>query len=787
MRLVHLWRRWYTAFTSLHITHPFIGLRVSHAIVMGLLIAFGIGSYIIISQGTLRYMDLEPVLSAAQQRVAAQRVTVGAALLLADPDPANAARQQAVMRRYLQVFASFHGLDILDPVDTPPNPTREHAASEAAHAAMSQAVYAIYHQPPYLLETTMRDYVSRAQIIIDLPPERLSQSDDQLRALIAAAQPLDAGLERLVEALQMEKREGVQALLNLELLIAIVLIGLIVIVSGVILWPLQKRVQAAAAALTESETRYRSLVASLTEGVLLYDKKGNLLTFNTSAERILGFSLADYVGKATDRPDLQFINEDGTPQVYHERPVLHTLRTGQPQHNVIFGMVRPGSETAWLSVNIQPIFKQGIIDGVVASVSDISISRQTMTELQRGRALMNVILDNSPDSIFLIDHQSQMLLVNRAEARMMGLDDPAAAVGKTVFDLHPPDRAALYYASEQAVMAAGEVVRDKLETLIDEDGSQRWFSATKVPLKDEHGKVAGMLGVSRDITERMLAERQQTALERERDKVEILANLMRDTSHEIRTPLSLMNVSLYLLRRTDDREKQLERITVIEDQVRYLTGLLDQMQNLAALDRAGDFALLESDLVLLVDDMIKQVTAQASTENKQIVVEHMSATVPIKLNARQMRFALRHLLENAFTFTPPGGTITVRTGLTPPHSVAYNGDATLHPSAAHNSSRVQGASAFIEVADTGQGIAPEHLPHIFDRFYKGDSARPIEKGGAGIGLSIVKRIVSIHQGVVTVRSVPGAGSTFCITLPLTIPPVPPAQPTPSTLAGMHNP
>jgi signal transduction histidine kinase len=101
---------------------------------------------------------------------------------------------------------------------------------------------------------------------------------------------------------------------------------------------------------------------------------------------------------------------------------------------------------------------------------------------------------------------------------------------------------------------------------------------------------------------------------------------------------------------------------------------------------------------------------------------------------------LRNLLANALTHTPDGGTIRV-------------------------SARAAAGQVAVEVADSGEGIAPEHLPHVFDRFYRSDPSRARRTGGAGLGLAIVKQLVEAHGGQVSVASAPGAGARFTFTLP----------------------
>ncbi|HBY45050.1 MAG TPA: two-component sensor histidine kinase, partial [Chloroflexi bacterium] len=114
----------------------------------------------------------------------------------------------------------------------------------------------------------------------------------------------------------------------------------------------------------------------------------------------------------------------------------------------------------------------------------------------------------------------------------------------------------------------------------------------------------------------------------------------------------------------------------------------------------------------------------------------------VRGDAERLRQLIWNLVENALRYTPAGGTVTV-------------------------SLRRRGPVAELTVADTGIGIPPEHLPHLFERFYRVDTGRSRAVGGTGLGLSIVRQITEAHGGQVRVRSTPGIGSTFTVALPVT--------------------
>ncbi|MCS7071122.1 MAG: PAS domain-containing protein, partial [Anaerolinea sp.] len=408
-------------------------LAWSHALALALVATFSFISYLVLSFATQSSTDTGLILTAAQQRLNGQQVALLAAQIDRADEPADIARLQAQLVRALYQFEQLHQLVYTD---------------QQTSGSLSETTRALYERPPYQLERHVAAYIEHAQALITTSFLDVPEADETIDALIAASIPVDVGLGRVVTQLRDERRDRVQALLNLQLgMLISTLISLAVIGVGILV-PMQRRVRSAVellareietraeaeAALAESAARYQSLVSALTEGVLLYDRNGNLVTYNSSAERLLGLSLAQYVGKPTYDPAIRVIYPDGREQQPSERPIMHTLTTGEPVHDAVFGFIHGDEPPVWFKVNVQPVMRAGQVDGAAVSLTDITESKRVSEELERSRALMQMILDNSPDAIFVVDRQSRILLVNPAEARMMGLTSPAEAVGKTVFD-----------------------------------------------------------------------------------------------------------------------------------------------------------------------------------------------------------------------------------------------------------------------------------------------------------------------------------------------------------------
>ena len=215
-----------------------------------------------------------------------------------------------------------------------------------------------------------------------------------------------------------------------------------------------------------------------------------------------------------------------------------------------------------------------------------------------------------------------------------------------------------------------------------------------------------------------------------------------DAAHELRTPLALLRtqIEVALAGRGTPDEHRAVLSGVHEDAVR-MTQLVNDLLTLARAD-AGQEALVFEPLHLnaLADDLVGAMAPLA--ESRGVRLERGTAEPEVHVEADQMRLTqlLVNLVDNGLKYTPAGGTVTVAVGQTP-------------------------AGALLRVADTGVGIAPEHLPHLFERFYRVDKARARAEGGAGLGLAISQWLARAHGGEITVESRPGRGTTFIVRVP----------------------
>jgi signal transduction histidine kinase len=242
-----------------------------------------------------------------------------------------------------------------------------------------------------------------------------------------------------------------------------------------------------------------------------------------------------------------------------------------------------------------------------------------------------------------------------------------------------------------------------------------------------------------------LAESFNLMAERLERVEETRRRLLSDLAHEMRTPLATLQVYVEGLEEGvtswDD-----ETSRIVSSQVQRLTRLAEDLDDVSRAEEGRIALELESRPVAEVIESARDL-AQVSYAAKgvRLVVDPGTTPLSARVDRQRIGQVLGNLLSNALRHTPAGGAVTL-------------------------SARSVGGRVVVEVSDTGEGLTPEQLPHVFERFYRGDSARDRDHGGSGIGLTISKAIVEAHGGVISVRSEgAGRGSTFTVSLPAAAP------------------
>jgi len=270
---------------------------------------------------------------------------------------------------------------------------------------------------------------------------------------------------------------------------------------------------------------------------------------------------------------------------------------------------------------------------------------------------------------------------------------------------------------ETITQAAREIEESDLNLRID------------VKTKDELGRLAETLN--------QMIDRLEKAFKRQRE-------FTSDASHELRAPLAIIQAeSTLALQKDRDAIAYKQSLETVSQEVDHMAKIIDQLLMLARSDAGKDQPIFEEiDLAEVLQGLTSDI--HVLCQDKGLSLEINAGTkVGVQGDAVNLRRLFLNVLDNAIRYTPHGGIISI--------------------SLSH-----QGKIALVTIQDTGVGISQEHIPTIFDRFYRVNKARSRAEGGSGLGLAICKQIAEAHGGGISVVSQAGKGSTFSIRLPINI-------------------
>jgi len=328
------------------------------------------------------------------------------------------------------------------------------------------------------------------------------------------------------------------------------------------------------------------------------------------------------------------------------------------------------------------------------------------------------IVGSINDGIITLNNQGKVILANQQAEKLLGLE---LKPGKKLIGDSTKD------PTGKKLQAA---LRKRFgETEI--ELGKKVLSLRTAPLKGQDEGPGGVVIVVQDITIKKKSE-------------DLRREFLASVSHELRTPLGLLQgyVEALMDGMAEDKKDLENFLMIIDDETRRLKRLVDELMDLNQLE-TGHLKLNKRplDILDLVNNVEIKFRQAAQQQGVALKVESPNTNLPqVRGDGDRIQQVLINLVSNALQHTPPGGEIIIR----------------VHP---------EENELLVEVTDTGEGIDPEELPFVWERFYKIDKSRTRGKGGTGLGLAIVKRLVEAHGGNVGVRSTPGKGSTFFFTLP----------------------
>ncbi|WP_118138521.1 ATP-binding protein, partial [Oceanicella sp. SM1341] len=531
-------------------------------------------------------------------------------------------------------------------------------------------------------------------------------------------------------------------------------------------------------ALREAEERSRLILTSVTDGIIGLDTEGIATFVNRAAAEMLGHAPAELVGTPVLETLRRPAGSGGAP--------VAGLAPAPGGGGAAGAGADPEDELLWrrdgssfpVEYSATPILREdGTSPGSVIVFRDITARREAEHEIRASHARLQAILDKSQLVVFIKHLDGTYLLTNAEFARLFGVDGR----GRGNDAVFPPDVAAEIRRMDARVIETGEL--QQVEEALPVSGRTRTFLTTKFLLRDETGAAYALVGIAADITARKEMERELSArVEELGDARRAALNMMFDLSeerraadglraraeaanraksdflammsHEIRTPMNGVIGMIDLLRDTGLDTDQSAMLDTARDSAFALLQIINDILDISKIE-AGRMTMemLPVSLHEVVEGVAETLSHSAAQRAVRLGV-FVSPALPERVFCDPVR--LRQILFNLV-----GNAIKFTAGVEGRERVVMVRAEPAGPPAPDGPCRVR-----FTVRDTGIGIPAEAMDRLFQPFSQTDSSTARRFGGTGLGLSICRTLTELMGGSVTVASVPDAGTTFTVDLPL---------------------
>ncbi len=491
----------------------------------------------------------------------------------------------------------------------------------------------------------------------------------------------------------------------------------------------------------------QTVMLSMGEGLYTVDNEGRVTFMNPSAERMFGWRLDEIIHRNMHAV-IHHSHPDGTPFPAEECAGLRVLNEGSMLIEYEDSFIRKDGSFFDVVYSSAALRGGEGITGLVVVFRDITERKRAEEEIRFQARLLDAV----EQSVIATDLNGAVIFWNSFAETLYGW--PASeAMGANILDLTPSpelkDRAEEIFASLQSGQSwAGEfLVRRR-------DGTSFPALIEDSPIFNAKGVLIGIVGVSSDNTLRRKAEEERERLllreqsaraeaeEANRLKDEFLATL----SHELRNPLNVVIGYSEILRRSDESQPHSFVVKAAETIRRNALAQAQLVSDLLDLSRLqmGKLSLDRQPVSLsnVITEAIETISAEVKAKRIDLTVDLQTEILVVEGDSVRLGQIAWNLLNNAVKFTPAGGSIMI-------------------------SLTQEGHEARLKVADSGQGISPEFLPHVFEIFRQADASSSRKQGGMGIGLALVKQLTELHDGRVHVESAGiNLGASFSVVIPL---------------------
>ena len=489
-------------------------------------------------------------------------------------------------------------------------------------------------------------------------------------------------------------------------------------------------------ALRKSEEKYRLIFENVQEVFFQTDPTGIVIELSPSFKHFSEYNNVEIIGKSVNI--LYFNPED-------RHALIDKIMNNGELRDYELKLKTKAGEGRLVSVNARLIFDSyGKPSYIVGAIRDINERKQAEEKLQNERLLLRTLIDYIPDSIYSKDINFRKTLANLTELKYAGVKSEDELLGKDDFDIYPAELAEKFFADDQMVIKTGIPVLNREEFLFDDKGQQRWLLSSKIPLRDRDDRIIGLVGIGRDITERIQAEKEIKLKNIELQKI----NAEKDKffsiiAHDLRSPLGGFMRLTELL--SDDNQdftpEEIKDITLtLSRSSRNIFNLLENLLEWSLMQQ-GKIPFKPQILVLqdVISDCVKIFAESAGNKFIDITV-NVDKGMKAFADKNMLQTVIRNLVSNAIKFTGRGGKVTI------------------------SATTDENNKTVIAVKDTGIGMSIEMVEDIFRLDGNTNRAGTEGESSTGLGLLLCKEFVEKNGGILGAKSEPGLGSIFYFTI-----------------------
>lgn len=480
----------------------------------------------------------------------------------------------------------------------------------------------------------------------------------------------------------------------------------------------------------------------------IHDSNGILLDVNSAWEKTLGYNIDELLGK-----DIKTLHHPEDLASSHE--IRNRVMNGFSLNNIEVRFLCKDGSYKWIQWNIYPYVEHNLIYAVGR---DITKEKKMKEEIERLTQDYETIFNGTQDSIFLVDikenNQFYYRRLNAPALKAVGLVDEDI-IGRTPKEVFGEENGTIienHYI--ECISKRCKINYEQIETHIKD---RKTWNTVLYPVFDDD-KVVNLVGSSYDITEKkQIKELQKKADEKIRALNESIhyenlrSEFFSNISHELRTPLNVIFGALQLVQLYSDNNPNLSKddklnryLKIMKQNCFRLLRLINNLIDITKIDSGYfEISLENNNIVSVVEDICLSVAEYIENKSIEFIFDTSVEERIMALDSDKIERVILNLLSNSIKFTNPGGKIIV--------NLSEEADMFV-----------------ISIKDTGTGIPEDKLNLIFDRFRQVDKSLARNHEGSGIGLSLVKSLVEMHNGSILVKSIFGQGSEFIIKLPITL-------------------